>query len=267
MPSLLAETDLAIIAGGTTTWEIAFMGLPAAVVSLADNQRPVDAAAAAAGIAIDLGWHADLEVGKLAAGLRDLHADHPRRLRMAQAGQQLIDGQGVERVRQHLLGERLRLRRARRQDAELLWNWTNDPEVRSRSFQPAPIPWEDHLRWLDAKLRDPDSFVFLGVDEEDMPVGQVRLDVSGPGKAVISVSVCRERRGGGWGTELIASATRWGQSAQRLHCIHAWIKPDNAASLHAFAKAGYRIVGLKQRGGMPTVHAVAEVSAGSCRAA
>ena len=39
MPNLMAWADLAITAGGSTCWELAFMGLPASLLILADNQR------------------------------------------------------------------------------------------------------------------------------------------------------------------------------------------------------------------------------------
>jgi UDP-2,4-diacetamido-2,4,6-trideoxy-beta-L-altropyranose hydrolase len=258
MPALLASADMAVTAGGTTTWEMAFMGLPAAVVALADNQKPVADAAAEHGCALDLGWHAELTPEGIAAALGELSVDQASRQRMARAGQELIDGQGVERVLQHLLGERLRLRRTRPADASLLWQWANDPEVRSRGFHPQAIPWVDHLRWLEDRLRSPDAFLFVGVDAGDLPVGQVRLDRTAPGEAVVSVSVAAVRRGGGWGTDLIEAATSWGHRHLRLETVHAYIKPDNAASLRAFCKAGYTVVGQTRVKDQPAVHAVHE---------
>ena len=39
MAKLMAEADLAIGAGGTTTWERCCLGLPAVLLIVADNQR------------------------------------------------------------------------------------------------------------------------------------------------------------------------------------------------------------------------------------
>src|ERR1035437_492179 len=39
MPELMAWADVAIAAGGSTSWELAFMGLPSLVCTLADNPR------------------------------------------------------------------------------------------------------------------------------------------------------------------------------------------------------------------------------------
>jgi UDP-2,4-diacetamido-2,4,6-trideoxy-beta-L-altropyranose hydrolase len=267
MPAALAQADLAVIAGGTTTWEAAFMGLPAAVVALADNQRLVAATAAAEGLALDLGWHAHLTPERVALALSELHGNEPLRASMAQAGQQRIDGEGVERVRQQLRGERLRLRRARREDARLLWEWANDPEVRRRSFHPEAIPWDDHVRWLDGKLQAVDSFLFIAVDAADNPLGQARLDLSAPGEAIVSVSVARARWGAGWGTELIAAVTDWGWRGGRLQRAHAFIKPDNLASLRAFARAGYQVVSSTVVHGQGAVVATCERPAAGRQAA
>jgi len=46
----MAAADLAIGAGGATTWERCCLGLPSLVVSIAENQRPACEALAAAGV-------------------------------------------------------------------------------------------------------------------------------------------------------------------------------------------------------------------------
>lgn len=52
MGELMAESDLAIGAGGTTTWERCYLGLPAIVITLAKNQAAVNAAVNAAGASV-----------------------------------------------------------------------------------------------------------------------------------------------------------------------------------------------------------------------
>ena len=43
MPGLMAWADIAIVGAGTTSWELCLLGLPAILVDLAENQRPVAA--------------------------------------------------------------------------------------------------------------------------------------------------------------------------------------------------------------------------------
>ena len=55
LADLMSEADLAIGAGGATTWERCCLGLPSLVVSIAENQRPACAALAVAGVIQYLG--------------------------------------------------------------------------------------------------------------------------------------------------------------------------------------------------------------------
>ena len=94
---------------------------------------------------------------------------------------------------------RLRLRRVRDDDCQLLWRWANDPEVREASFITDAIPWEDHVRWFAQKRNDPRWLQFIAVDDQEQPVGQVRFDLKDGESAEIGLSIDRERRGSRYG--------------------------------------------------------------------
>jgi len=57
MAEMLAGADLAIGAGGMTTWERCFMGLPSMVIILAENQEAMTETADERGVLWNLGWH------------------------------------------------------------------------------------------------------------------------------------------------------------------------------------------------------------------
>jgi UDP-2,4-diacetamido-2,4,6-trideoxy-beta-L-altropyranose hydrolase len=84
MPELMAWADLAISAGGSTCWELAYMGLPSLVIVAADNQRPVAEGLAAAGVAENLGWHDDLSTHAISEALVRLLESSKKRLSMSQ---------------------------------------------------------------------------------------------------------------------------------------------------------------------------------------
>lgn len=67
MAERMAMADLAIGAGGGTTWERCYLGLPALAIVIADNQRAATAAVAAVGAQYDLGPLPALDVQTLAA--------------------------------------------------------------------------------------------------------------------------------------------------------------------------------------------------------
>jgi len=98
MPRLMGWADVALTGGGTTCWELAFMGLPSVVVILAENQAGIAAALDHAGIALSMGWHHGTSEAGLAKAVVDLLSSRDRRERMSRTGQELVDGGGAGRV-------------------------------------------------------------------------------------------------------------------------------------------------------------------------
>ena len=130
-------------------------------------------------------------------------------------------------------------------DCRLLWEWVNEPGVRSFAFQSHFIPWEEHRAWFAAKRVDPCWVMFIVLDEIRRPVGQVRFEPQDQDGAAteVAISIGREWRGRGYGTEAIRLACeayrRMGQAARVVACI----KPENVASLRIFEKAGFVLQG------------------------
>jgi UDP-2,4-diacetamido-2,4,6-trideoxy-beta-L-altropyranose hydrolase len=98
LPELFAWADLAVTAGGSTCWEMAFSGLPFVAVAAAPNQVPIARSLDEAGAARYAGWHESLDDAALAELVEELTADAGARARMSRAGRALVDGRGAERV-------------------------------------------------------------------------------------------------------------------------------------------------------------------------
>ena len=253
MPELMAWADVAVSAGGTTCWELAFMGVPFVVITLAENQRPVAEGLNNAGCAVDLGWHHNLSVSEIEDRLKSLLLDQKRRMEMAECGQRIVDGKGIIKVLSRLEMPMLRLRRVRQENCRLLWQWANDPAVRAASFSSEPIPWERHVEWFQQKLKDPHCLFFIAIDSKGVPIGQVRFDITNS-EAIISVSIAKEFRGKGFGTKLIQIASKQIFVNSHISVIHAYVKQSNKASVRAFIKAGFQNVGITSFHGYKAVH-------------
>ena len=238
MPELMAHADLAIAAGGTTAWELAFMGLPALMMVMAENQRSNAEQLQSDGIAQNLGWHKELSPEKIAAEMVRLAGDFRARSAMSKRGRQLVDGRGSFRVWLHLNERRLRLRRATPEDARRIWEWANEPAVRAVSFSPENILRDEHDAWLAAKLADPNCVFWIADDAAGIPAGMIRFDLR-DGTAVVSVSLDKSERGKNLGALLIWSACRKLFRESAAAEVNACIKPDNQASIRAFQKAGF----------------------------
>jgi UDP-2,4-diacetamido-2,4,6-trideoxy-beta-L-altropyranose hydrolase len=103
MPALMAWADVAVSAGGTTCWELAFMGVPGVALVQAENQRPIAERLDAAGIVQNLGRATDCDEEAVSRAVAALCSSAERRETMSRRGRALIDGRGGERVVEELL--------------------------------------------------------------------------------------------------------------------------------------------------------------------
>jgi UDP-2,4-diacetamido-2,4,6-trideoxy-beta-L-altropyranose hydrolase len=100
----MARADLMISGGGSTTWERMCLGLPAVVISIADNQTATNEAMAAAGYIDFLGECSRVGADAIAGAVRRC-MDAPQRLkRMSRMSQDLVPGTGAGRVCDRVLG-------------------------------------------------------------------------------------------------------------------------------------------------------------------
>ncbi len=107
LSELMIKSDLAIGAGGATTWERCCLGLPSIVISTADNQLPACQALSAEGIIEYLGHINDVVTKTLINAILNL-LNSPDKLNLyRKACRQLVDGRGVDRVIKYLCDENI----------------------------------------------------------------------------------------------------------------------------------------------------------------
>lgn len=96
---VMLACDLAVTAGGQTTYELAATGTPAVAIRSADNQTGNLAGLSAKGA---LAWVGDVRDddlrGKVVKAVADLSAKKDRRQDMSRSGRLLVDGLGAPRV-------------------------------------------------------------------------------------------------------------------------------------------------------------------------
>lgn len=104
MPGLMAGCDLAVIGGGTMSYEAAICGLPMVLLALADNQERSCLGWQALTGARYLGRVADIGPEAVFGAVSGLIRDDIARARMAVRGRRAVDGRGVDRLVSALLG-------------------------------------------------------------------------------------------------------------------------------------------------------------------
>ena len=103
MAELMAAADLAILAGGTVTWERCCLGLPAVVVITAENQRLVAEHCGRKGLHLYLGEANSVQVSKLNYTLQVLLQSPTLLQHFSEQSRKLVDGRGATRVVQYLM--------------------------------------------------------------------------------------------------------------------------------------------------------------------
>lgn len=98
MASLMNGADLAIGAASAASWERCAVGLPAILITMADNQVPAERQLVEAGAADAIGWHSTVSAVHIERAVRALSTDPVRVAAMSEAAAQVTDGRGTDRV-------------------------------------------------------------------------------------------------------------------------------------------------------------------------
>jgi spore coat polysaccharide biosynthesis predicted glycosyltransferase SpsG len=98
MAARMAEADLAIGGGGTTSWERCCLGLPAIVATLALNQASINRALEKDGLVIHLGTLDHIRPRDWGVAIEAAIGDRRRLADMSRRTMELVDGLGAARV-------------------------------------------------------------------------------------------------------------------------------------------------------------------------
>ncbi|MGH2667333.1 GNAT family N-acetyltransferase [Flavobacterium sp.] len=150
-----------------------------------------------------------------------------------------FDGKYFDVVIHSKINTGISFRKASEEDAQIYFNWTNDPSVRSNSYHSDVIPYENHINWFQSKLKDENCLMLIFQNQDNQNIGQVRIQKGEGYGAVIGVSTDENHRGKGYASQMIALASEEFLAKNPDICISAYIKLENAASAKAFEKAGF----------------------------
>jgi len=239
MAELMGGADLAIGAGGSTTWERCALGLPSFVTVLSENQRELTESGAQQGLFYYLGASASVTARKILDALY-FFATSPESLQLyTTRGLATVDTRGAQRVVSLLSPLQITIRRAVAEDCDPMNQWRNAEETRRFIFDDNPIPLEAHRSWFYRTLQDADRVLLVG-EIDGRPVGVLRYDFSAS-EARISVYLVPGGQGKGVGSQLIRCGSRWiRENFPDIKSINAEIFKENVASLRAFESAGYQ---------------------------
>ncbi|MCX6535393.1 MAG: UDP-2,4-diacetamido-2,4,6-trideoxy-beta-L-altropyranose hydrolase, partial [Actinobacteria bacterium] len=236
---IMRRADLAIGAGGTTTWERICLGIPSVVVSIAENQNPACEKLGSEGLVNYLGAQASLRPGVIRDAVIEAKNSCASLFDQIERGQILVDGRGCERVAEVMCPSAesdLVVRLAKADDCVEFFNWVNDPAVREQSLTTSTIQWEDHKRWFAEKISSASCETYV-LEASGLPVGQVRFDLIGD-CAEIDYSLDKIVRGRGWSSTLLEKSIK-AYCRRQATSLCAVVKRSNTLSRAVFFKIGF----------------------------
>jgi len=95
MALLMVKADFSIGAGGSTTWERCYVGLPSSSTVVADNQRVATETATTIGAVWNLGWHEDVQVQNYVELLDELPKQKKRIKEISEIGLSMTESSGA----------------------------------------------------------------------------------------------------------------------------------------------------------------------------
>lgn len=172
---LMAGADLAIAAGGSSTWERCCLGLPTIVVAIADNQVELSETLAEKEMCFYAGFHNDKAISESLIKLMNYCINNSDVLkRCSKKIMALSDGRGKEEVWKMLQTDQYSFRFVEKNDCNLMFNWRNADNVRLMLFHSDKTPYENHVTWFNKMLIDEDRKYFI-FEINKAPVGIVNF--------------------------------------------------------------------------------------------
>ncbi len=238
MAALMAGTDLAVGAGGTTVWERCALALPSLVASVAENQEKTVSDMAESGYLLFLGRSEAVSVDSLYHVLKTALQSPWLLISFARKTWSLVDDRGADRIAQEVMPLDITLRMATMDDCEAIFRWRNAEETRRHIFNSKPISLDEHRRWFMESLENPNRQILIA-ELCGRSAGVLRYDIDGR-LAVISVYTVPGLNGYGIGTQIIRAGSDWLRSYfPDVNKIQAKVIHKNVVSEKAFVNAGY----------------------------
>jgi RimJ/RimL family protein N-acetyltransferase len=134
----------------------------------------------------------------------------------------------------HSKKNRIELSLATIYDAQLLFDWVNEKEVRRNSLNTEKVIWDDHLKWFNNKLHSQTKIYILLHDK--IPAGQIRFDYI-DNFWIIDYSIDPEYRGKGLGKRILKLGIN---NFTKGDVLKAVVKNRNIASFKIFKQLRFQ---------------------------
>ena len=136
-----------------------------------------------------------------------------------------------------IIKRKITIRKAKISDSQSIWKWRNDPVTRSMFISKDYIEYKDHLKWFKSKLKNKNSFIFIG-QAFGNSVGMVRIDAT-KNIGEISININPKFRGISLSETLLSDAIKAFHKKKPNCSLVADIDKKNSASIKIFSSIGF----------------------------
>ncbi len=142
----------------------------------------------------------------------------------------------------------VRLRRVRRDDSNLLFEWINNRELVVNNAPFRPISKMEHDRWFESLGAKKDLEIFMIEDSDGgLTIGSCQLknihDVHRSAELQIRIGRT-DRQNQGAGSEAIRLLIEYGFGELKLHRIMLHVFSTNSRAIHVYKKNGFQQEGV-----------------------
>ena len=131
----------------------------------------------------------------------------------------------------------LSLRKVIKTDEILLFDWTNDPDVRKWSFNKNSITLDVHKIWFKQKFDNVNVLMWI-FEVNSTPTGLVRLEKDNS-EVVINFLISSQSRGKGLASKMLKMAMNEVRSHWQNIKVFAYTLPENIASIKSLERTGF----------------------------
>jgi UDP-2,4-diacetamido-2,4,6-trideoxy-beta-L-altropyranose hydrolase len=232
MAEIMANADIAIGGGGSSTWERSCLGLPTIQIVLAENQ---------ADIARNLNSIKAIKllnkISQLSENIEDILKIS---YKLSLVSSAIVDGDGTARVAKFIDSKTINIesfliRPAELCDSDFTYS-LQTKEVRKFSVNTEVPSQDQHINWFQNKINSPNSLIYILVFET-VNAGILRVDNLNTDELEISIIVSSRYRGRNFAEKALKKL----ESLVFNKRLKAIIHKENIASQKVFIRAGFKL--------------------------
>ena len=244
--SLTERADLAIANGHRGCYWLAYFGIPTILISNPESNENIVAAMHEKRAAFSIAHETHPDTGRppaLGQTIKTLISNRFKRGLLSRHATDCVDGLGSKRIIDHLASLAVSLRSANDSDCELIWQWRNDPEVRSVALDRQLIAWSTHDDWFAESQANPNHQNLIAENTAGRPIGLIEFCLNTEGDAAeLNLTLDQKYLGQGTGILLIKIALERIFTTTAVSKVVAQMRSGNTASENSFRTAGFKTI-------------------------